>query len=73
MVLCEWPIKTFPFAESNTRMKRAVLKLCLIVSMVLLAATRVAAKDWRSILPMHSTRADVEAQWSRDRVHKEAT
>ena len=29
--------------------------------MVLLAATSVAAKDWRGILPMHSTREDVEA------------
>lgn len=29
--------------------------------MVLIAATSVAAKDWRGILPMYSTRADVEA------------
>ena len=27
----------------------------------MIAATSVAAKDWRGILPMHSTRADVEA------------
>lgn len=36
-------------------------KLVLIVSLVLIAATSVAAKDWRGILPMHSTRAHVEA------------
>ena len=42
-------------------MRCVVRKLILIISMVLIAATSVAAKDWRGILPMHSTRADVEA------------
>lgn len=36
-------------------------KLILIISLVLIAASSVAAKEWRGILPMHSTRADVEA------------
>ena len=38
-----------------------VQRLILIVSLVLVSATTVAAKDWRGILPLHSTRADVEA------------
>jgi hypothetical protein len=38
-----------------------VRKLVFIVLMLLIAATSVAAKEWRGILPMHSTRADVEA------------
>lgn len=36
-------------------------RLVLIVLMVLSAALNAAAKDWRGILPMHSTREHVEA------------
>ena len=36
-------------------------RLLPCVLLVLVYATGVAAKDWRGILPMHSTRADVEA------------
>ena len=36
-------------------------RLLLCALLVLLYASGVAAKDWRGILPMHSTRADVEA------------
>ena len=35
-------------------------KLILIILMVLIAATSVAAKDWRGIFPLKSTRAEVE-------------
>src|SRR5688572_16571330 len=35
--------------------------LIQIVCILLISATSLAAKDWRGILPMHSTRADVEA------------
>lgn len=37
-----------------------VKRLVLIVLVVLSAALNVAAKDWRGILPMHSTREQVE-------------
>ncbi len=36
-------------------------RLLLCALLVLVYASSVAAKDWRGILPMHSTRADVEA------------
>jgi hypothetical protein len=36
-----------------------VRRLSIILAVVLLAASDVAAKDWRGLLPMHSTRADV--------------
>lgn len=36
-------------------------RLLLCASLVLLYTSSVAAKDWRGILPLHSTRADVEA------------
>jgi hypothetical protein len=38
-----------------------VPRLIQIVCILLVSATSLAAKDWRGILPMHSTRADVEA------------
>ena len=34
-------------------------RLTIILAVVLVAASNVAAKDWRGLLPMHSTRADV--------------
>lgn len=36
-----------------------VRRLTIIAALVLVAAIDVAAKDWRGLLPMHSTRADV--------------
>lgn len=35
-------------------------RLALITVLVVCSAESIAAKDWRGILPMHSTRADVE-------------
>ena len=35
-------------------------RLILLISVVLFSATTLAAKDWRGILPMHSTREHVE-------------
>jgi len=35
-------------------------RLTIIIALVLFSATSVAAKDWRGLLPLHSTREDVE-------------
>ncbi len=37
-----------------------MFRLAAIVIVVLFSAGSLAAKDWRGILPLHSTRADVE-------------
>jgi hypothetical protein len=39
-----------------------VRRLTIIAAVVLLTAIAVGAKDWRGLLPMHSTRADVLSQ-----------
>ena len=57
----QWSIKYSLLMNGTLKCNASVRKLILIISMVLIAATSVAAKDWRGILPMHSTRADVEA------------
>ena len=35
-------------------------RLLLTAALVVAAAINVAAKDWRGLLPMHSTRQDVD-------------
>ena len=42
-----------------------LLRLSLIILLALVASTSIAAKDWRGIVPMQSTRADVEARLGR--------
>jgi hypothetical protein len=46
--------------RNSDRMSGLMCRLALILIVVVCSAGNLAAKDWRGILPMHSTRADVE-------------
>ena len=53
-------VKTCVKGQKWFRMSALMYRVCLVMILVLGCAGSVAAKDWRGILPMHSTRADVE-------------
>jgi hypothetical protein len=48
-----------------------VQRVGLIVMMILVSVTSVAAKDWRGIFPLHSTRDDVEKLFGRPQPKKD--